>query len=305
MRKRRTILAIFCLGQILLPSLAQSVEVEIQAPRQFGYFVGDLIEAYVGIRTPQGAELQPASLPTSGPLNAWLTLRGVTVSRSKEVAGTLWHLHLTYQNFYLALDVREVEIPALSLTFQDGGEQTTVEVPSWRIRVAPLREVLPEKQENAVDYLRPDAPNVPVMERGEVRTGVLASLTVLLALLCLRDRALWPFHKRRTRVFTAAARQISALAKQTTGPEFYPAAFRTLHRSLEKTAGHAILFEDLPAYLRNHPQFAPLTESFQRFFEASREAFFSEAEKDLSRLIAKPDLLAFAWKLAALERTAP
>lgn len=302
----RTILAVFCLLQILLPPLTRAAEVEIHALRQFGYFAGDLIEAYVDVRMPQSAELQQASLPTPGPLNAWLDLRELTVSRIKEVGGALWHLHLTYQNFYLALDVREMEIPALPLIFQDGGEQTTVDVPSWRIRVAPLREVLPEKQENAGDYLRPDAPNVPVAVAGAgLRTGLFAGLTVLLALLCLWDRALWPFHKRRARVFTAAARQISALAKQTTGPEFYPAAFLTLHRSLEKAAGRSILLEDLPAYLCNNPQFAPLADSFQRFFEASREAFFSASEQDLSRLITKPDLLAFVRRLAALERTAP
>jgi len=296
--------AIFYLWLILLPWHVQAAEVEIHAPRQFGYFVGDLIEAYIDIRLPASARLQQASLPAPGPLNAWLDLRGLAVSSSKEASGMLWRLHLTYQNFYLALDVRGMEIPALSLVFQDGGDETTVEVPSWRIRVAPLREVLPEKQENAADYLRPDAPNVLIAEHGAMRTGLLAGLTALLGFLCLWDRALWPFYKRRARVFTAAARQISTLAKQKSGPEFYQAAFLTLHRSIERAAGRAIHLEDLPAYIGNNPQFAPLAASFQKFFAASREAFFRGTDQDLSHLFAKPDLLAFASHLAALERAA-
>ncbi|HTV32947.1 MAG TPA: nonribosomal peptide synthetase MxaA, partial [Methylocella sp.] len=128
----------FSLVQILLTTHALAAEVQIHAPRQFGYFIGDLIEAYVDVRMPEGVQLQQASLPTPGPLNSWLDLRGLAVSHSQESGGALWHLHLTYQNFYLALDVREMEIPALSLVFQ-GGDETTVEVPSWRIRVAPLR----------------------------------------------------------------------------------------------------------------------------------------------------------------------
>lgn len=302
--RARAALAIFCLWQILLPGHAQAAEVEIHAPRQFGYFVGDLIEAYVDVHTPERAQLQQASLPAPGPLNAWLNLRGVALSRSKEASGTLWHLHLTYQNFYLALDVREMEIPALPLVFQEGGDESTVEVPSWRIRVSPLREVLPEKQQNAADYLRSDAPNVLLAEHGAMRTGLLAGLTALLGFLCLWDRALWPFHQRRARVFTTMARQISALASQKSGPEFYQAAFLALHRSIERAAGRAILLEDLPAYIGDNPHFAPLAESFQKFFAASREAFFRGTEQDLSRLFAKPDLLAFASRLAALERAA-
>ncbi|HTV31628.1 MAG TPA: hypothetical protein VME69_00740, partial [Methylocella sp.] len=130
-------------------------------------------------------------------------------------------------------------------------------------------------------------------------------LTVLLGFLCLWDHAAWPFQNRRARIFAVAARQISALAGQTSESEFYQPAFLTLHRSIEKAAGHAILFEDLPAYLAKNPQFEPLAESFQKFFAASRQAFFKETEQNLSHLFAKPDLVAFASRLAALERTAP
>jgi len=300
----RAVWTIFCFCFTLLPAYA-SPEVEIHVPRQFGYFVGDLIEVYVDVRMPATAQLQQASLPAPGPLNAWLDLRNLVMSRSTEPGSTLWHLHLTYQNFYLALDVREMEIPALPLVFLDGGDETRVEVPSWRIRVAPLREVLPEKQENGVDYLRPDASNVSIVEHSTIRTALLTGLTLLLGFFCLWDRAFWPFQKRRARAFTAGAREISSLATRTCGPEFYHSAFLTLHRSIEKAAGHTILFEDLPAYLAQNPQYAPLADSFKKFFTASRQAFFRETEQDLNHLFAKPDLVAFASRLAVLERTAP
>jgi len=136
-------------------------------------------------------------------------------------------------------------------------------------------------------------------------TGLLAGLTVLLGCFCLWDRALWPFRERRARVFTTAAREISALSRQRSGPEFYRTAFLTLHRSIEKAAGRAVLLEDLPAYLSKNPQFAPLAGSFEKFFTASREVFFRGAEQDLSHLFTKTDLITFASHLAVLERAAP
>lgn len=294
-----------CLTALVFIYGAHAATVDIRTPKQFGYFVGDLIEADVDIRTPGSLQFQKSSLPRPGPVTPSLDLRDAVMTRTDVDQGALWQLHLIYQNFLPALDVHELEIPSLTLTFLADGQQRTVEVPSWDILVAPLREALPKKQENAAGYMRPDAPAILISEaRLQRHTAFIAISCLFLLIYVLRDRAIWPFHKRSKRVFSKAARQITALARKSAGTAFYRNALLTLHRSIEQTAGRTVLAEDLANFLSSHPEYESLALSFQNFFEASRATFFDSEGDAALHLFPKSELLAFASRLAAIERSA-
>lgn len=293
-----------CSAVLLLLQGAHAATVDIRTPKQFGYFVGDLIEADVDIRTPGNLQFQKSSLPRPGPVTPLIDLRDAVMARTNEDGKALWQLHLIYQNFLPALDVYELEIPSLSLTFLADGQPRTVEVPSWNILVAPLREALPKKQENAAGYLRPDAPAILLPEAHlRRRTAFFAISSLFLLIYIIRDRAIWPFQKRSERVFSAAARQISALARKSAGMAFYREALLTLHRSIEQTAGRSVFAEDLAGFLRSHPEYEPLALLFQKFFNASRATFFDPAGEGAMPLFPIADLLAFASRLAVIERS--
>ncbi|HET6377242.1 MAG TPA: nonribosomal peptide synthetase MxaA [Methylocella sp.] len=293
-----------CITALFFIHGARAATVDIRTPKEFGYFVGDLIEANVDIRTPKNQQFLNSSLPRPGPVTPLLDLRDAVLTKSYEDGSTLWQLHLTYQNFLPALDVHELEIPSITLIFLEDGQQKNVEVPSWHIRVAPLREAFPQKKENAAGYMRPDAPAVLISEAPPLHRAAFFALSVLLLLIyVLRDRAIWPFQKRPERVFSAAARKISTLAKKSAGMAFHRDALLTLHRSIEQAAGCTVLAEDLANFLSSHPKYEPLAPSFQKFFEASRAIFFdSEGERAL-HLFSKAELLAFASRLAAIEKS--
>lgn len=276
------------------PAGGGDLQVTIHSARPFGYFVGDLIRARVEITGPAGAVLAASSLPRPGPLNVSLDLKDVVVHTTAIGVDRRWDIDLVYQNFYVALDARNIEIPAFDLRF--GNE--TITVPAWSVGVAPLREIAPAKKERPEDDLRPDAPMVYAEETRPKRLAFAFAAFTLLALAAVaRDRAWPPFQKRRARIFNALARELAAQARGDVSA--LPRAMQSVHRAIDLANGGSLLGEDVAAFLARRPEFASLKPSFDRFFSASRNAFFSEGAGDGYGF---GELLDFARALARQER---
>ncbi|QGM96726.1 hypothetical protein [Methylocystis parvus] len=269
--------------------------VTIHSARPFGYFVGDLIRARVEVVAPADAVLAAASLPRPGPLSVSLDLKEVDVQTTTIGADKRWDIDLIYQNFYVALDVRNIEIPGFDLRFGD----EIISVPAWSVGVAPLREIAPAKQERPEDYLRPDAPMVLAEEAQPKRLALaFAALSLLVLGAVARDRAWPPFNKRRARMFSALARELAAMARA--GDDALPEAMRSMHRTIDRANGGSLLAEDVSAFLSRRPEFTSLKPSIDRFFSASRDAFFSDVAGRAGYSFT--ELLDFAKALARLER---
>ncbi|MBG0810104.1 nonribosomal peptide synthetase MxaA [Methylosinus sp. H3A] len=293
---------------LLLALIGQAAAAEVKsvrlyADRSFGFFVGDLVTARLEIVADSALRLQTASLPRPGALDYWLDLRDMRLR--EEAAGdglTRWNVELTYQLFYVALDVRELKIPPFSLRFTREGATETVQAPAWEIGVSPLREVLPQRRDDPTDYMRPDAS----VAEGDattpaIRAGVFLALAFGASILVAHDRGWPPFHRRRARVFAAAARRIASLTRR--GDETARrAAMLALHRAIDETAGRRIFAEDLGAFLSHNTALVSAKEPLERFFATSRALFFGVANMGADLSLA--DIVALARSLAALERSA-
>lgn len=273
---RRLVLALVLLAAPA--ASARSASVVIHSARPFGYFVGDLIHARVEIAASADATLTAASLPRAGPLTGSLDLRRVAVREGGKGGGKVWQLDLTYQTFYVALDVRNIDIPGFAVSVTTSTDTEIVRVPSWRVGVSPLREVVPERKERAEDYLRPDAPDALANEarpRGLALAFGAAGVLVMAAIA--RDRAWPPFQGRPARPFSALARRLASKAREGADGEGLQQAFRDVHRALDLANGASLLAEDLAAFLERRSEFAVLRPAFQRFFAASNRRFFGRA----------------------------
>ena len=297
--------ALFLLSLIALSSPAQADEfsVQIYSEQPFGRFVGDLVRAHVDVRGSENATLISASLPHPGPLTVSLDLRDVSAEEIDEKGAKFWRIDLTYQNFYVALDVRNIEIPGFALRFSRPGGDTAVNVPGWRFGVAPLREIAPEPKEKGADYLRPDPVADFVDESRPLTTFIIcAATTIFLVLLVARDRAWPPFHKRRARIFSILARQFAAKARGPCNEEDFRLAMRKLHRAIDTACGHSILKGDLAEFFRGRPEFASARASADRFFAVSDEVFFNAASAPTPKDFSMAELARFAEELAERER---
>lgn len=285
------------------PAGATNFTVAVYSERAFGYFVGDLVSSFVEISGPAEAELLRASLPHPAPLRKTLDLRDVSVEESRDGATRIWRIRLDYQNFYSALDVRNIEIPGFKLSFQLPGGLSQVNVPAWRFGVAPLREITPEQKERGADYMRPDPAADFVDDKNPSwAAGFLASLTAIFFGGLAWERALPPFHRRSARAFALAARRLGVLARQPDSIETLQRAARELHRAFDAMSGKTVLRPDLDGFFQAHPELASEQAAAERFFEGSERLFFDRDPHGRTADFGLAQLLAFASSLAGKER---
>lgn len=280
--------------------------VAIRAPRDIGYFQGDLVRASVDISVDKGFKLVTSSLPQPGPLNYWLDLRTIEVEQRNVGSTTRYTLKMLYQDFYVALDARQQEMPAFDVDFIDGKDKITAKVPPWSIGVSPLREISPAPKDDPKDFVRADekAPRIDV-DPLWISAAAAAAATLLALLLLAYDRLWWPFRPRPSRVFADAQRRLHKLAKSPNSVDAYLEALLVLHRGIDRTDGQRVLADDMPRFLARHPTFASQREAFARFFTASRAAFFGSDPQRAQADLGFGALQGFARQLAAIERAQP
>ena len=274
-------------------------------PRSFGYFLGDILERTVEIETDADDEIVPASLPRTGPSNYWLELSAIEHASARHGDRRLHVLKLTYQAFYAPIDPRKQTIPAAEITIRGPSGSGSVTIPPFTFVMSPLREIFPEKGgETPETFLRPDV--APELRRsGGLRTATLAAAasSLLFLVLLARDLAWWPFHRRPARPFSRAAREIGrTLAKD--GADGYRAALLALHRAFDAAAGRRVLAADLDDFLTTHPEHGEARTAAERFFSASRAAFFGRSEPDAKTGLPPAELKELAMALARQERAA-
>lgn len=308
MKLRLIIALLFAFVSAAQAIAADPVEqVMIRAQRDLGYFAGDLVKASIDIDVAEGFELETPSLPRSGPINYWLDLRTIDVTRHAAGNGLQrYTLAITYQDFYDALDARQQEIPTFPVLFKSGTQTATANVPAWTIGVSPLREVAPPPKEDPKDYMRADAavPSVKVDGLWEA-AAAFAAAALLACLLLAYDKGVWPFQARPARAFGTVARRLRKLSAQTDTDERYIASLLLIHRGIDHSDGRRILSDDLGGFLARHPIFAPAGDGLGHFFVASRDAFFASNTARSRATMPYKALQRLAERLATAERTAP
>nr|WP_210286267.1 hypothetical protein [Hansschlegelia beijingensis] len=279
---------------------AQIRSVRTEGPRPFGVLLGDVLKLTTTVDVDAPFKLDGSTLPRPGPLTYSLELRSIDVTeQAAPGGGTRYRIAAEYQTFYSALETGEQTIPSFTVAVSDGSRRAETQAGGWSYLTSPLRPIQSLAGESD-QRLRPDVqPVIPPVGPARDRLIAVAALAALLAVALAWSRAWPPFHKRRSRPFAAAAREVARLVRR--GEDGRRAALLRLHRAFDAAWGKRLLGEDIGAFLRDHPAFASRAEEIRSFFAASRRAFFGREQGDV---LAPDALVRLARDLARAERGA-
>lgn len=275
---------------------AQTVSVELQAPRSFGYFAGDVARLTAIIVTDAGARLNAASLPHPRTVRPWLDLRSVTLDEESTADdGRRYRLHLDYQFLDAPIETAERTIPPLTLKIDTPDGLADAVIPEWGLILSPLRGALASSAGLMPD-IAADRPDVGAL----VWTMPATSLALLLVLALLAyHHGWWPFRLRKARPFTTAWREI-----RRPNADAYKASLLALHRAFDAAAGRRVFANDTDGFLDLHPQFRPAGDRIAAFFAASRRAFFAGDPAGAETDHPMEAVLSLSRDLSRLERRA-
>ena len=257
LKKRNKRLLLLACMTASLPAAGQSVALR-GPPRDFGYFVGDVIV----IEATISSQPDMRSLPVPGPLNASIELRRIDVLESSAQKTVL---RLEYQNFFAPEQVMQAELPGYDIRLAHG----VAHVPAWPFHVSPLRVAQRSVEDAAA--LHGNLPIQPLpVEPALIRVLVSASIAAIAGLLFAGTQGWLPGIARPTRPFATAARRIGKLKEPQT-----EAALRELLCAFDTMDGRHVFREDVDDVLKRHDRFINLRSEIRYFFDVAQAAFFA------------------------------
>lgn len=252
------------------PNLQEPItRFELQAPKPYGYVIGDEIHHRIVVETRKQLDIIPGSIPATGERNRWLNLKDTKLTTQATDDGKRYLLELTYQVFYSPLEVKMLKIPAFTLYFQQNGNKIEQAVPAWYFTLSPLQELAIRKEEGKI-YLRPDT-QPSLLDTSSYKNGVAIALAIFAAsgfylAFCY---GLFPWLKQRKH-FKTACKKISGLTRHQLDQ-----ALTTIHQAINDTYNKPLFKHCLADFYSQQPEFKQLADQIDWFFAFSDRYFFS------------------------------
>lgn len=251
---------------------------EVTEPRAYGHTLGDVLVRQVVLELDDPWRLAEDALPKTGRVGAWLEQRPPELKSRARGGRMRYEITLAYQVVNAPREIATLALPEVTLALA-GPRPAFESVPDFPFTLAPLT---PEHilARAPLDEMQPEVQPPRIFTAGiETRLAAYAAAAgVILLFLAWR---LWgiPFLAAGRGPFALARRDLRRLARSA-DESVNREAIRRVHRAFDQTAGRALFAAEVPAFLREHPRFAPLATEIERFFELSRREFFAGSAAD-------------------------
>ncbi len=270
--------------------------------RSYGIMVGDMIHHRFLVEVKAPFSVIQSSLPQAGELTYWLELRDVSVSSKESDDTTLYLIDLKYQTFYAPLDVRSLNIPAITLDFSAGEQRAQLRLPDWDFTMSPIKEITPSGVGNENDvaaFMKAAiAPRNHALGELKQRAIVLTLAAAVTVILLLWINGLLP--KLGQSPFTYAAKQIRRRKRGgLKSNDDYLACLQAVHQAINRRARTTVFASQLDDFLIQFPQFGGLRQELSHFFQQSRAAFFLDMQPGESLI---QDCLNLCRQMAAADK---
>lgn len=249
----------------------EGLAAEVQEPRAYGYFVGDVVARRIQLQVPAGLALDTASLPRPGKRGGALELRSVAWRQAAQ------ELVVEYQVLLSPPTPRVLEMPAFELRFTGAGGQpaSSLRIDAWPVAVSPLVAAGDPPARRGYGEMQPDEPPPQRdLQPHAQRLLALAGVAALLGLYLLHVYVGLPWWARRYRPFGLAWQALRGLPAEPQEAQRRQ-AWANVHAALNRTAGRALLDQDVPAFVDMHPRWRALQAELHEFFARSRRSFFA------------------------------
>ena len=238
---------------------------DVEQPRSFGHFVGDMLTQRIPL--DQGTRyFLPSSLPTADRVGLWF--QRLPSRLETDAAGRHW-LIVDYQIINSPLLPVSVALPALTIPTATGAP---VKVDSWPIHLSPL-SAKPAYANIEPLPLRADRLPAPAPTRSIERR--LFAWSMGLALVLSAWLGWWLWADRRDAARLPFARALRQLRREPRAAE--AGAWICLHRALDETAGRAIQEHSVERLFAAAPELEPLRPELQDFYRCSSARFFARS----------------------------
>jgi mxaA protein len=269
----------------------------VTEPRAYGHTLGDVLVRRLVLELDDPWRLAHDALPKPGRSGAWLELRPPELRSSAQAGRMRYEITLAYQVVNAPREIATLSLPEVTLALA-GPRPAFESVPDFPFTLAPLT---PEHilARAPLDEMQAEVQPPRIATAGvEVRLASYAAASG--AILLFLAWRLWgiPFLAASRGPFARARREVRRLARGR-DESAHREAIKRVHRAFDQTAGRALFAVELPAFLRDHPRFAPLAPDIERFFELSRREFFAGGAADPELL---PWLERFCTACRGLER---
>ncbi|NOT84292.1 MAG: nonribosomal peptide synthetase MxaA [Methylococcaceae bacterium] len=240
------------------------------APRPFGYVLGDEITQHISFEADDSISLQTNRLPAAGPINRWLNLNQITHQQHASNDGVRHEVTLRYQVFYAPLEVKLLTIPGFNIALQQNSKAINQDVPAWAFNMSPLRE-LSVRKTAAGEYKRPDAMPLLLQNRFAPYRLIACLISALAIGVYLASLyGLLP-HWFKKIIFKPAAQQLGKLSKNEMDK-----ALGLVHQALNTLNQQPLFHSQLSNFYRHHPAYQPLHAQLDWFFNYSNRYFFTQ-----------------------------
>ncbi len=276
-------------------------QIELQADRNFGYVIGDLVHhrIFVSIENPYRLDL--AILPTPGALNPGLSVHTIQISENQLTTATKYLIDLKYQLYRSVERSEEIIIPGFRIRATKKTQWAEAQTPPWKLTMMPL---ISEQSADQDVVIRP--PRKPLLIPLQVHYRILIGLVIgvfILSALIARIFYLPGFLNSTKRPFAATCGNLKRLRKRRTDTAAMSDAMRVVHQAFNHTAGETVFASQLDQFFQKNPEFCTLRKQTELFFQLSRQTFFQQAKTINSENYGIPWLQSLCQQYRKIERT--
>ena len=272
-RGRRLALALAAAAAAPCVASEASVTLRIEAPRAYGYTIGDLLTQRVMVEVPARYVLDQEALPKPRRLSAWVALRSLQVEKVAAGALTGYSLRADYQLLNSPAALKSAAVPGWQLGFNGPGMRLEKAIPAFSVSMAPLADTASNVSSKS---MRPDRlPPLLATQAYWRRLALDAMVAAPLAVLCYWITFGSLFARNVRGPFARAYRDLRGIVRSPSGRESYSAALQRLHRAFDEAAGRTLFAEHLDAFFAGRPGAEGMRAETVDFFALSRREFFA------------------------------